>query len=252
MKALYLIFVTVIIWSCQPKSRQFDLIIRNAMIYDGSGNTPYAGDLAVSGDTIAAMGDLSRDLGNVEFDAKDLSVAPGFINMLSWANETLIEDGRSQSDLRQGVTLEVLGEGSSMGPWSNQMIEEEESAQGNIKYDVEWQTLGGYMEYMESRGVATNLASFVGNATLRRYVMGYDQRTATSEEMEKMTNLLDREMAMGAMGISSSLLYAPSRYANTAELIALSKTAAKHGVCIFPISGMKGSTCWNPSKSSSR
>ena len=229
MKVLYLISVTVIIWSCQPKSRQFDLIIRNAMIYDGSGNTPYAGDLAVSGDTIAAMGDLSRDLGNVEFDAKDLSVAPGFINMLSWANETLIEDGRSQSDLRQGVTLEVLGEGSSMGPWSDQMIEEEESAQGNIRYDVEWQTLGGYMEYMESRGVATNLASFVGNATLRRYVMGYDQRTATSEEMEEMTNLLDREMAMGAMGISSSLLYAPSRYANTAELIALSKIAAKHG-----------------------
>ena len=229
MKALYLIFVTIIIWSCQPKARQFDLIIRKAMIYDGSGETPYAGDLAVSGDTIAAMGDLSRDRGNVEFDAQNLSVAPGFINMLSWANETLIEDGRSQSDLRQGVTLEVLGEGSSMGPWSDQMIEEEESAQGNIRYDVEWQTLGGYMEYMESRGVATNLASFVGNATLRRYVMGYDQRTATSEEMEEMTNLLDREMAMGAMGISSSLLYAPSRYANTAELIALSKTAAKYG-----------------------
>ena len=126
MKALCLIFVTVIIWSCQPKSRQFDLIIRNAMVYDGSGNTPYLGDLAVSADTIAALGDLSRDRGNVEFDAKDLSLAPGFINMLSWANETLIEDGRSQSDLRQGVTLEVLGEGSSMGPWSDQMIKEEE------------------------------------------------------------------------------------------------------------------------------
>ena len=229
MKALYLIFVTIIIWSCQPKARQFDLIIRKAIIYDGSGETPYAGDLAVSGDTIAAMGDLSRDRGNVEFDAQNLSVAPGFINMLSWANETLIEDGRSQSDLRQGVTLEVLGEGSSMGPWSDQMIKEEEAAQGNIKYDVEWKTLGGYMEYMEARGVATNLASFVGNATLRRHVMGYDQRTATPSEMEEMTTLLDREMAMGAMGISSSLLYAPSRYANTAELISLSKTAAKYG-----------------------
>ena len=229
MKKLYLIFVTVIIWSCHPKSRKFDLIVRNAMIYDGSGNAPYIGDLAVSADTIAAMGDLSRDLGNVEFDAKDLSLAPGFINMLSWANETLIEDGRSQSDLRQGVTLEVLGEGSSMGPWNDQMIKEEEAAQGNIKYDVEWQTLGGYMEYMEARGVATNLASFVGNATLRRYVIGYDQRIATSEEMEEMIALLDREMALGAMGISSSLLYAPSRYANTSELITLSKIAAKYG-----------------------
>ena len=229
MKKLYLIFVTVIIWSCHPKSQKFDLIVRNAMIYDGSGNAPYIGDLAVSADTIAAMGDLSRDLGNVEFDAKDLSLAPGFINMLSWANETLIEDGRSQSDLRQGVTLEVLGEGSSMGPWNDQMIKEEEAAQGNIKYDVEWQTLGGYMEYMEARGVATNLASFVGNATLRRYVIGYDQRIATSEEMEEMIALLDREMALGAMGISSSLLYAPSRYANTSELITLSKIAAKYG-----------------------
>ena len=138
MKLLYLTFVTAVILSCQPKPRQFDLIVRNAMIYDGSGNIPYVGDLAVSEDTIAALGDLSRDRGNVEFDAKDLSLAPGFINMLSWANETLIEDGRSQSDLRQGVTLEVLGEGSSMGPWSDQMIREEEAAQGNIKYDIEW------------------------------------------------------------------------------------------------------------------
>ena len=149
--------------------------------------------------------------------------------MLSWANETLIEDGRSQSDLRQGVTLEVLGEGSSMGPWSDQMIREEKAAQGNIKYDIEWKTLGGYMEYMEARGVATNLASFVGNGTLRRYVMGYDHRIATSEEIEKMAALLDKEMTMGAMGMSSSLLYEPSRYANTAELIALSKIAAKYG-----------------------
>ena len=149
MKLLYLTFVTTVILSCQPKPRQFDLIVRNAMIYDGSGNIPYVGDLAVSEDTIAALGDLSRDRGNVEFDAKDLSLAPGFINMLSWANETLIEDGRSQSDLRQGVTLEVLGEGSSMGPWSDQMIREEEAAQGNIKYDIEWKTLGGYMEYMD-------------------------------------------------------------------------------------------------------
>jgi len=229
MKSIYLIFVIAIILSCQPKSRQFDLIVRNAMIYDGYGNIPYVGDLAVSEDTIAALGDLSKDRGNVEFDAKDLSLAPGFINMLSWANETLIEDGRSQSDLRQGVTLEVLGEGSSMGPWSDQMIREEEAAQGNIKYDIEWKTLGGYMEFMENRGVATNLASFVGNGTLRRYVMGYDQRIATSEEIEEMAALLDKEMTLGAMGISSSLLYEPSRYANTAELISLSKIAAKHG-----------------------
>ena len=165
MKVLYLTFLTVIILSCQHKPRQFDLIVRNAMIYDGSGNIPYLGDLAVSEDTIAALGDLSIDQGNIEFDAKDLSLAPGFINMWSWANETLIEDGRSQSDLRQGVTLEVLGEGSSMGPWSDQMIREEEAAQGNIKYDIEWKTLGGYMEFMETRGVATHLASFVGNGT---------------------------------------------------------------------------------------
>ena len=228
MKTLYTIFVILFFCCEQQKSREFDLIIRNGVIYDGSGEAPYKGDLAISGDTIVTMGDLSTDIGISEFDAKGLSIAPGFINMLSWANETLIADGRSQSDLRQGVTLEVMGEGSSMGPWSPSMIEEEITSQGIIKYPIAWSTLSGYMAYLERKGIATNIASFVGNGTLRRYVIGYDNRQATSDEIVQMQSLLAQEMQEGAMGISSSLLYEPSRYADTEELVALSQVAARY------------------------
>ena len=163
-----------------------------------------------------------------EVDVQGLAVAPGFINMLSWANVSLIEDGRSQSDIRQGVTLEVLGEGSSMGPLDASMKEEMKNNQTDIKYDIEWTTLGEYLQYLENKGVSTNVASFVGNGTLRSMVIGNENRKATEAELAEMKQLVAQAMEEGAVGISSSLLYAPSGYADTEELIALAKTAAKY------------------------
>ncbi|MDH5610715.1 MAG: D-aminoacylase, partial [Cyclobacteriaceae bacterium] len=197
-------------------------------IYDGLGSEPVYADLAVSSDTIAGIGDYSRATATLEVDATGLAVAPGFINMLSWANISLIEDGRSQSDIRQGVTLEVMGEGSSMGPWNEEMKRETLRSQVDITYEIPWSTLGEYLQYLEDKGVATNVASFVGNGTLRSYVIGYDNRKATPDELAAMQALLDEAMREGAVGISSSLLYAPSGSADTDELIALAKVAAKY------------------------
>lgn len=206
----------------------YDVIIRNGTVYDGSGAAPFQGDIGIVADTIAFIGDLSNEHGRSELDAQGMAVSPGFINMLSWANVSLIADGRSQSDIRQGVTLEVLGEGRSMGPWNEEMKRNNLENQGNIRYDIEWTTLGEYLQYMEDRGVSTNLASFVGNGTLRQYVIGYDNRAATADELEQMKKLLEVAMKEGAVGISSSLLYAPSRYADTRELIELAKVAAQY------------------------
>jgi N-acyl-D-amino-acid deacylase len=207
---------------------EYDLIIRNGTLYDGSGKPPVVGDLAVDGDAIVMIGDLEGGRARHEVDAAGLAVAPGFINMLSWANQSLIEDGRSQSDIRQGVTLEVLGEGVSMGPLNDAMKAEMLESQVDIRYDIEWTTLGEYLQYLEDRGVSTNVASFVGNGTLRKHVIGYDNRPATDDELARMSALLDEAMREGAMGLSSSLLYAPSRYADTAELIELATVAARH------------------------
>ncbi len=214
--------------SCS-QAPDYPTIIRNATIYDGSGEASFSGDIALAGDTIAAIGDLSQYRAAREVEAKGLAAAPGFINMLSWANESLIEDGRSQSDIRQGVTLEILGEGRSMGPWNDVMKQERLENQQDIKYDITWTTLGEYLQFLEDKGISTNVASFVGNGTLRQYVIGYDNRIATAEEINQMQDLLEEAMLEGAVGISSSLLYAPSRYASTAELIALSQVAARHG-----------------------
>lgn len=178
---------------------------------------------------MAAIGNLTSVQGSVEVDAKGLAVSPGFINMLSWANVSLIEDGRSQGDIRQGVTLEVLGEGSSMGPMTEEMRKERLEGQTDIKYDIPWTTLGEYLEYLEEKGVSTNVASFVGNGTLRQYVIGYENRKATPEEILEMQDLVRQAMEEGAVGVSSSLLYAPSGSADTEELIALSKVAADYG-----------------------
>jgi N-acyl-D-amino-acid deacylase len=224
-RSIVIFFLTLS--SCSTADR-FDLIIRNGTIYDGSGDAPYTGDLAISGDTIAKIGDLGEAMASAEIDANGMAVSPGFINMLSWANVSLLEDGRSQSDIRQGVTLEVLGEGSSMGPMTEEMRKERIASQTDIKYDIPWTTLGEYLHYLEGRGVATNVTSFVGNGTLRRYVIGYDNRKATEAEILKMQDLVRQAMEEGAVGISSSLLYAPSGYADTDELIALSKIAAEY------------------------
>ena len=212
--------------ACSPPPAH-DVIIRGGTLYDGAGGKPYVADIAIDKDVISAIGNLDDARATVEIDAAGLAVAPGFINMLSWANESLIEDGRSQSDIRQGVTLEVMGEGNSMGPLNAAMKQEILDRQSDIHYDVEWDTLGQYLEYLEARGVSTNVASFIGAATPRKYVIGYDDRAPTPEELERMQQLVREAMREGAMGVASSLMYPPGLFADTAELIALSEAAAE-------------------------
>ena len=225
----HLLLALFLLFSSQAAASEYDLVIRNGTLYDGSGNPPVNGDIAVNGDRIARVGDLGQATGRKEIDAGGMAVAPGFINMLSWANSALIHDGRSQSDIRQGVTLEVMGEGFSMGPLNDSIKAEMLENQTDIRYDIEWTTLGEYLQFLEDKGVSTNVASFVGNGTLRRNVIGYENRPATPGELEQMKALADQAMSEGAVGLSSSLLYAPSMYADTEELIELSKVAARHG-----------------------
>ena len=198
-------------------------------VYDGSGAPAQVTDLAIQGDRIARIGDLGSATAKTVVDAKGLAIAPGFINMMSWANESLLEDGRSQSDIRQGVTLEVMGEGNSMGPLSPKMKDAIQRNQGDIKYKVAWNTLGDYLTYLEQRGVSTNVASFIGAATPRIYVVGYDNRKPTAEELQQMKELVRQAMREGAMGVASSLIYPPGHFADTAELTELAKAAGELG-----------------------
>jgi len=226
---LLFIIITAILISCKSKTAGYDTIIRNAMIYDGNGGEPYKGDIGINNDTISFIGDLSKSSAKNEVDAKGNAVAPGFINMLSWATESLIEDGRSQSDIRQGATLEVMGEGWSMGPLSASMKEREQNSQGDIKYKIEWNTLGEYLNFLEKKGVSCNVASFVGATTLRDYVIGEDNRDPTPAEMDSMNLLVRQAMEEGAMGVGTSLIYPPAFFAKTEELIELCKEASKYG-----------------------
>lgn len=205
-----------------------DLIIRRGVIYDGRGGAPYEGDVAVDGDRIVAVGDIGTGHGREELDADGLAVAPGFINMLSWANEALLADGRSQSDIRQGVTLEVLGEGSSMGPLNDAMKEERKARQEDIQYDITWTTLAEYLQELVHRGVSTNVTSFVGAATVRVRHLGHDDRPPTPEELDAMRADVAQAMEEGAVGLSSALIYAPGCYADTDELVALASVVAEH------------------------
>jgi N-acyl-D-amino-acid deacylase len=214
--------------ACGPTA-EYDTVIRGGTIYDGSGDAPYVGDLAIEGDRIVAVGDVGRAVGRTEIDASGMAVSPGFINMLSWATESLIEDGLGQSDIRQGVTLEVFGEGWSMGPLSEAMKVEERESQGDIRYPIEWTTLGEYLEWLVGRGVAPNVASFVGATTVRIHVLGYEDRAPTEAELERMRELVREAMLEGALGVGSSLIYAPAFYAETDELIALAEVAGEHG-----------------------
>lgn len=207
---------------------RYDVIIQNGVIYDGSGAPGYRGDVAILDDRIAAIGDLDAANADKVIDADGMAVAPGFINMLSWAVEDLIADGRGLGDLRQGVTLEVFGEGVSYGPWSDEMKKRAKERQSDIQYDVEWTTLGEYLEYLEARGVSPNVASFVGATTLRVHEVGYDNRPATPEELERMQALVRAAMEEGAMGVGSSLIYAPANFANTDEMIALMQAASEY------------------------
>ncbi len=223
---------------CVPvaAAADYDVLIRNGLIYDGSGKAPFKGDVAVKGDTIAAVGQLRGARGKTELDGQDLAVAPGFINMLSWATESLIEDGRSQSDIRQGVTLEIFGEGISMGPLNEAMKQDMREQQGDIKFAIEWTTLAQYLDYLVKRGVSCNVASFVGATTVRIHELGYANRPPTPAELERMRKLLRRAMEEGALGVGSSLIYAPAFYARTDELIELCKVAAEyHGMYISHI-----------------
>ena len=228
MKKLSFILILLVSgFACTSKS-DYDIVIRNGMIYDGSGSSPFAGDIAISADTIAAVGSLGQVKGKQEIDVGGMVVAPGFINMLSWATETLIEDGRSQSDIRQGVTLEVFGEGWSYGPYNEKMKQEEVESQADIKYDIEWTTLGEYLEYLAHRGISCNIASFVGATTVRIHEIGYEDRPPAPEELSRMRELVRQAMEEGALGVGSSLIYAPAFYAKTDELIALCKVAAEY------------------------
>jgi N-acyl-D-amino-acid deacylase len=199
------------------------------MIYDGNGKMPYKGDIGIRADTIAFIGDLSEAHARQVIDAKGMAVAPGFINMLSWANESLLLDGRSQSDIKQGVTLEIMGEGESMGPLTPAMKKQMEQYQTDIKYRVSWTTLGEYLNHLQQKGVSCNVASFVGATTVRRYVVGEDNREPTPEELNSMRQLVKQAMEEGALGVGSSLIYPPAFFAKTDELVALCDEASRYG-----------------------
>jgi len=215
--------------STQTRVRVYDVVIRGGALYDGRGSPGRVRDVAILGDSIAAIGTLSDARGRIEVDARGLAVAPGFINMLSWANESLIEDGRALSDIKQGVTLEIFGEGESMGPLNPEMKRLAREQQGDIKYEIAWTTLNEYLEYLTRRGVSPNVASFVGATTVRVHELGYADRAPTPAELARMQALVRQAMEEGALGVGSSLIYAPAFYAKTDELIALAEAAAPYG-----------------------
>jgi N-acyl-D-amino-acid deacylase len=227
--ARILLFLMIAVASDCAEAPRYDVIVRGGTVYDGSGAVPARADVAIRGDSITAIGNLENARATHEVDARGLAVAPGFINMLSWANESLIHDGRSQSDIRQGVTLEVMGEGESMGPWNASMKALFKDQQGDIKYDIEWTSLGEYFTFLEKRGIATNVASFVGATTVRIHELGYANRAPTPDELDRMRALVRAAMEEGALGVGSSLIYAPAFYARTEELIALSQEAGRYG-----------------------
>lgn len=228
MRYLFLASLVLFTASCSVKT-DYDTIIRNGLVYDGLGGEPIKADVGIIADTIAFIGDLSKKKGTNEVDAKGMAVAPGFINMLSWATETLLEDGRSQSDIRQGVTTEIMGEGWSMGPLNEKMKAEVKTGQGDIKFEVAWNTLGEYLNHLETKGVSCNVASFVGATSVRIYVMGEDDRDPTPAEMDSMKTVVRFAMEEGALGVGSSLIYPPAFYAKTSELVELCKAASPYG-----------------------
>lgn len=207
----------------------YDVLIRNGMIYDGSGSEPYAGEIGIKGDKIVYAGPASNATATKTVDAHGLAVAPGFINMLSWATESLLVDGRGQSDLRQGVTLEVMGEGWSMGPLNDRMKKEAVEQQGDFKYPIEWTTLGEYLKLIERRGTAMNVASYVGATTVRQHELGDGDVDPTPEQLQRMRALVRQAMKEGALGVGSSLIYPPAVFAETDELVALTTEAAQCG-----------------------
>lgn len=214
----FLIVLSVIFPVKRPL--QYDLIIRHGMVYDGSGSQPFAADVGILGDSIAAIGNLEKHNAKKELNAEGLAVAPGFINMLSFAAENLAQDGYSVSDIKQGVTLEVFGEGFSPGPVRRKTQQEADSL---------WTTLGGYFNYMERKGVTPNITSFVGATSVRVHELGFSDEPPTAEQLRRMEALVKQGMEEGAMGLGTSLIYAPATFASTEELIALATVASRYG-----------------------
>jgi N-acyl-D-amino-acid deacylase len=225
MKSTLLIFLL----SCAiALAQDFDVIIKNGTVYDGGGGEGQNVDLAIKGDRIAGLGDYKNAKAKTVVDARGLAVAPGFTNMLSWSTESLIQDGRSQSEIRQGVTTEIMGEGESMGPVNDRVREHMLKTQADIKYDIKWNTLAEYLQYLEKRGISCNIASYIGATTIRENVIGFDDRAPTPQELDQMRELVRKEMEAGALGIGTSLIYPPAFYAKTEELIELCKVASKY------------------------
>jgi N-acyl-D-amino-acid deacylase len=209
-------------------AEEFDVVIKNGTVYDGSGGEGHKADVALRGDRIAGVGDFKDAKARLTIDARGMAVAPGFINMLSWATESLIADGSSQSEIRQGVTTEIMGEGVSMGPVNDRMREKMLREQKDIRYDIPWTTLADYLGFLEKRGVSCNVASFIGATTIREYVLGFEDKAPTPKQLEEMRALVRQEMEAGALGIGTSLIYPPAFYAKTEELIELCKVAAQY------------------------
>ena len=229
IRHIFLFLLLALIGACSDnKKKDYDVIIRNGLIYDGSGNIPISSDIGINGHFISLVGDLSNSTAENEINAEGMAVAPGFINMLSWATQPLIIDGRAMSDIKQGVTLEIMGEGRSMGPLNESMKIREKNRQSNIKYDIEWTTLGEYLDFIVKQGVSVNVASYVGATTIRVHELGYEDRAPASDELERMKQLVRDAMREGALGVGSSLIYTPANFAETDELIALVSAAAEY------------------------
>jgi N-acyl-D-amino-acid deacylase len=230
-RGLAILCVGLALSSCDtsPAPEHYDVIVRGGEVYDGLGNAPLRADIAVTGDRIAKIADLTEATATIDIDASGMAVSPGFINMLSWATESLIEDGRGMSDIKQGVTLEVMGEGWSMGPLNDQLKAVATARQGDIKYDITWNTLGEYLEFLENKGISPNVASYVGATTLRILEVGLDDTRATDEQLARMQDHVRVAMREGAIGVGSSLIYAPAFFADTDEMIALVSAAAEYG-----------------------
>ena len=214
--------------AAQPQSA-YDLLIRGGTIYDGSGGTPFVGDVAIKGDRIVYVGPRASGTAKTTIQAKGLAVSPGFINMLSWATESLLVDPRGLSDLRQGVTLEVMGEGWSMGPLSPEMKKLAVQRQGDIKYPIQWTTLGDYLRFLERKGITPNVASFVGATSVRQHVLGERDVDPDPAQLRRMRALVRQAMKEGALGVGTSLIYPPASFAETDELVSLASEAGRCG-----------------------
>jgi N-acyl-D-amino-acid deacylase len=225
-----LLFVSCCLLPIAPATRaaDYDVLIRGGLVYDGSGEPPRQVNIAIRNDRIAAVGELAGATAKTVLDAHGLAVAPGFINMLSWSTDSLLVDGRGQSEIRQGVTTQIMGEGWSWGPVNDAIKKRMKAEQGDIKYEIEWRSLSEYLYFLERKGISQNVASFLGATTVREYVLGLENKKPTTSELERMRKLVEAEMKEGALGIASALEYAPAYYADTAELIELCKVAARY------------------------